>query len=82
MTLGPYSFPVPHAFYKSKFLEDITVLHYNNHDDIIHACVLKACVFIKVNVLAPSSRYSLPALCMYPDLLSCICVFLVTAMHV
>jgi len=32
----------------------ITVLHYNNHDGVIHACVLKAC-FIKVNALEPSS---------------------------
>jgi len=25
-------------------MEVIAVLHYNNHDDVIHACVSKACV--------------------------------------
>jgi len=25
-------------------LEVIAVLHYNNHDDVIHACALEACV--------------------------------------
>jgi len=39
-------------------LEVIAVLHYNNHDGVIHACVLKSLYFIKVNVLAPSSVYS------------------------
>jgi len=38
-----------HAFYTSMFLEVIAVLHYNNHDGVIHACVLKACI---------SSKYS------------------------
>jgi len=31
------------------YLEVIAVLHYNNHDGVIHACVLKACI---------SSKYS------------------------
>jgi len=26
------------------YLEDIAVLHYNKHDDVIHAYVSKACV--------------------------------------
>jgi len=63
------------------YLEGIAVLHYNKHDDVIYAYVSKAC-FIKVNVLAPSSVYSLLLSCMYPRLPSCICVFHVTAMHV
>jgi len=31
------------------YLEIIAALHYNNHDDVIHACVWKACI---------SSKYS------------------------
>ena len=41
----------------------------------------KSLCFIKVNVFAPSSVYSLLPPCMYPRLPSCICVFHVTAMH-
>jgi len=66
-------------------LEDIAVLHYNKHDSVIHACVLYAFVSsnIKVNVLAPSSVYSLLPPRVYPRILSCICVFdLGTSMHV
>jgi len=42
------------------YLEVIAVLHYNKHDDVIHACVSKI-VFHQstVNVLAPSGTYSL-----------------------
>jgi len=29
-------------------LEVIAVLHYNNHDGVIHACVLKSLYFIKI----------------------------------
>jgi len=29
------------------YLEVIAVLHYNKHDDVIHACVSKACVSSK-----------------------------------
>jgi len=61
------------------YLEVIAVLHYNKHDDVIHAYVSKAC-FIKVNVFAPSSIYSLLPPRMHPRLPSCICVFHVTAM--
>jgi len=46
------------------------------------SCVcLKSLCFIKVNVFAPSSVYSLLQQCMYPRLPSCICVCHVTAMH-
>jgi len=62
------------------FLEVIAVLHDNKHDDVVHAYVSIPC-FIKVNVFAPSSVYSLLAPGMYPRLPSCICVFHVTAMH-
>jgi len=36
------SLQLPHAFYTSMYLEVIAVLHYNNHDGVIHACVLKS----------------------------------------
>jgi len=38
-------------------LEAIAVLHNDNHDSVIQACVLYSLRFIKVNVLAPSSVY-------------------------
>jgi len=43
------SLQLPHAFYTSMYLEVIAVLHYNNYNGDIHACVLKACI---------SSKYS------------------------
>jgi len=44
MTPGP-SQPPTHAFCKLLYLKEIAVLakavlHYNNHDGVIHACVL------------------------------------------
>jgi len=30
------------------YLGVIAVLHYNNHDGVIHACVLESLYFIKV----------------------------------
>ena len=42
------SLPLPHAFYKSMYLEAIPVPHYNNHDGVIRVCVLKACVSSKL----------------------------------
>jgi len=47
MILGPSQPPTPRAFYKSMYLEVIAVLHYNNHDNVVHACVSKACVSSK-----------------------------------
>jgi len=41
------SFPLPHAFYKSMYLEVIAVLHYNKHDYVVHAYVSKTCVSSK-----------------------------------
>ena len=38
--------------------------------------------FIKENVLSPSIVHSLPPPRIYPRLLSCTCVFLVTAIHI
>ena len=35
------------TFYKSMYLEAIAELHYNKHDDVIHAYVSKACVLSK-----------------------------------
>jgi len=40
MTPGPSQPPLPHALYKSMYLEVNAVLHYNNHDGVIHARVL------------------------------------------
>jgi len=58
------------------YLEVIAVLHYNNHDGVIHAC-LKKLVFHQstVNGLAPSSVNSILPQSIHPRLLSCICVF-------
>jgi len=42
------SLQLPHAFYTSMYLEVIAVLHYNNHDGVIHTCVSKSLYFIKV----------------------------------
>jgi len=66
------------------YLEVIAVLHYNNYDGDIHACVLKACISSSSigNALAPSSVNSILPQCIYPCLFSCIHVFLFTAMHV
>jgi len=36
------SLQLPHAFYTSMYLEVVAVLHYNNHDGVIHARVLKS----------------------------------------
>ena len=37
---------LPHAFYKLVYLEvtAAAALHYNNHDGVIHACVLQRCI--------------------------------------
>jgi len=47
MILGPSQPPIPHAFYKSMYLEVIAALHYNKLDDVVHAYVSKACVSSK-----------------------------------
>jgi len=41
------SLPLPHAFYTSMYLEVTVALHYNMHDDVIHAYVSKVCVSSK-----------------------------------
>jgi len=48
----PWSFAVSHSLMhfmhrSSMYLKVIAVLHYNNHDGVIHACGLKACVSSK-----------------------------------
>jgi len=79
------SLQLPHAFYTSTYLEVIAVLHYNIHDGVIHACVLKACISSKYSkcintikrILYTTAMYSI-----YPRLLSCICdFFLFTVLH-
>ena len=35
------------TIYKSMYLEVIAVLHYNKHDDVVHAYVSKTCVSSK-----------------------------------
>jgi len=52
---------------------------FNNRDDLIHACTFHAC--FKVIALAPSRVCFSITTTYYPRVLSCICVFLVTAMH-
>ena len=47
MTFGPSQPPTPSSILKSMYLEVIAVLHYNKHDDVIHAYVSKACVSSK-----------------------------------
>jgi len=49
MTFGPSQPPTPSCILYIDALEVIAVLHYNNYDGDIHACVLKACI---------SSKYS------------------------
>ena len=46
--LVPRSLPLPHAFYTSMYLEVIAVLHYKNHDGVIHADVSKSLYLIKI----------------------------------
>ena len=41
------SLSLPHALYRSMYLEVIAVLQYNEHDDVVHAYVSKACVSSK-----------------------------------
>jgi len=52
---------------------------FNNRDDLIYACTFHAC--FKVITLAPSRVCFSITTTYYPRVLSCICVFLVTAMH-
>jgi len=64
------------------YLKVIAVVHYNSHDGVIHACVLIDCISSKYSkcikrILSTTAMYSI-----YPRYLSCICVFLFTAMHV
>jgi len=40
MTPGPSQPPTPSSILKSVYFEVIAGLHYNNHDGVIHACVL------------------------------------------
>jgi len=63
------------------YLEVIAVLHYNNHDGDIHAYVLKACISSKYSKCISAIKRILYTTAMYPRL-SCIYVFLFSAMHV
>ena len=48
----PWSFAASNSlmhFYTLMYLEVITVLHYDNYDGNIHACVLKSCISSKYN---------------------------------
>jgi len=42
MTLGPSQPPTPSCILYIDVLEVTAVLHYNNHDGVIHACVLRS----------------------------------------
>jgi len=47
MTPGLSQPPTPSSIEKSVHFDVITGLHYNNHDGVIHACVVYACVSSK-----------------------------------
>jgi len=61
------------------YLEVITMLRYNNLDGIIRVTYMP--VFHQYKDIS-ASVYSLLPLHIYPSVLSCICVFLVTVTHV
>jgi len=64
------------------YLEVIAVLHYNNYDGDIHVCVLKACISSKYSKSISAMKRILYTTAMYIScLLSCICVFLFTAVN-
>ena len=81
--LIPRSLQLPHAFYTSMYLEVIAVLHYNNHDGVIHACVLKACISSKYSKCISAIKRILYTTAMYISSSSFVylCFFLFTAMH-
>ena len=66
------------------YLEVIGVLHYNNHDGVIHVCVLKACVSSKYSKCISVIKRILYTIAMYISSSSFVylCLFLFTAMHV
>jgi len=47
------------------YLEVITVLHYNNHDGVIHACVLLACISSKYSKYISAIKRILSTTAMY-----------------
>jgi len=75
------SLPIPHAFLKSMHLEVIAVLHYNNRDGAIHACVFML-VFHQSKCISAMRRILSTVATYIRSNIWCICVFLVTAMHV
>jgi len=66
------------------YLEAIAVLHYNDHDGVIHACVLKACISSKYNKCISAIKRILYTRGMYTSSSSFVylCFFPFTAMHV
>ena len=44
------------------YLEVIAVLHYNNHDGVIHVCALKACVSSEYSKCITAIKRMLPPL--------------------
>ena len=66
------------------YLEVIAVLHYNNHDGVIHVCVLKACISSKYSKCISAIKRILYTTAMYISSSSFVylCFFLFTAMHV
>ena len=66
------------------YLEVIAVLHYNDHDGVIHACVLKACISSKYNKCISAIKRILYTRGMYTSSSSFVylCFFPFTAMHV
>ena len=65
LPLVPGSLQLPHAFYTSMYLEVIAVLYYNNHDGVIHACILKACISSKYSKCISAMKRILYTTAMY-----------------
>ena len=56
------------------YLEVIAVLHYNNHDGVIHACVLYACVSSDKCISAMRRILSTVATYIRSSFFMCLCV--------
>ena len=75
MPLALRSLQLPHASYTSMYLEVIAVLHYNNHDGVIHTCVLKARISSKYSKCIGASKRILYTTAMFTSSFSFMYVF-------
>jgi len=85
---GPWSFvasnSLMHSIHRCTVLEVIAVLQYNNHDGVIHARVLKACISSKYSKCISAIKRILYTTAMHISSSSFVylCFFLFTAMDV